>query len=99
MKKILTTISACILLASIGAPAYAKDPCKTVMCMWGVLKGKGIVKNCDEAVNDFKSIQVKKRGKFKPGATSDARQQFLNQCPNDKDQQDQIINKYGTKRW
>lgn len=99
MKKLFINIGICSLLAIQGAPAYAKDPCKTTLCMFGMLKGKGVVEGCDPAVSDFKSIVVKKKGKFKPGPTSDARRDFLSQCPYDKEQQDKIINKYGTKRW
>lgn len=99
MKKLVMSIGVFALLAIQGAPVYAKDPCKTTLCMFGMLKGKGVVDGCDSAVSDFKSIVVKKKGKFKAGRTSDARRDFLSQCPYDKEQQDKIINKYGTKRW
>ncbi|MFY1070651.1 TrbM/KikA/MpfK family conjugal transfer protein [Pseudomonas juntendi] len=99
MKKLTINLGICISLAVFGTPVYAQDPCETVLCMWGMLKGKGVVANCDPAVSDFKSIVVRKHGKFKPGATSDARRSFLGQCPFDKSQQDKIINKYGTKLW
>lgn len=99
MKKLTVNIVICISLVGLAAPAYAQDPCETLLCMWGMFKGKGVVAKCDPAVSDFKSIVVRKHGKFKPSDTSDARRSFLGQCRFGKDQQDKIIDKYGTKLW
>ncbi|WEJ71958.1 TrbM/KikA/MpfK family conjugal transfer protein [Pseudomonas sp. PSE14] len=74
---------AAVLAASfaIALPAQAKDPCATVLCMWGKLKGAGTVENCDGPVADYFDIVKKKRGKIKLSQTADARQSFLNSCP------------------
>jgi hypothetical protein len=97
MKKIIAALIATAFLLQ-GPSAFAKDPCKTVLCMAGKLQGKNVVDNCDSAVDDFYDIEVKKKGKFKASKTSDARRDFLNQCPDDKDWQDDIISVFGRAR-
>ncbi|HDS1755759.1 MULTISPECIES: TrbM/KikA/MpfK family conjugal transfer protein [Pseudomonas] len=66
---------------AIALPAEAKDPCATVLCMWGKLKGAGVVENCDGPVADYFDIVKKKKGKIKLSRTANARQSFLDSCP------------------
>lgn len=98
MRKIFSASLIAIALAAQTTPVFAKDPCETVLCMAGVLQGKGTVAGCDGPVADFYDIEVKKHGKFKPGATEDARRQFVNQCPTPGNWGDKIADKYGKVR-
>lgn len=83
-----------LLLTAI--PAHAKDPCKTVLCMWGKLQGAGTVSNCGGAVSDYFSIIKKRKGKIRWGSTANARQSFLDSCPAaDGGKTKQINNKFG----
>jgi len=87
-----------ILAASlaIALPAEAKDPCATVMCMWGMLQGAGVVDNCADPVADYFNIVERKKGKIKLSRTSNARQSFLDQCEAaDSDKTKSINNKFG----
>ena len=94
-NKVITSIFLGALLAT-SVPAHAKDPCKTVLCMWGKFSGAGTVANCGGAVSDYFSIIKKKRGKIRWDATSDARQGFLDSCPAaDNGKTKQINNKFG----
>ncbi|WP_425327717.1 TrbM/KikA/MpfK family conjugal transfer protein [Pseudomonas nitroreducens] len=77
-------------------PAQAKDPCATVLCLWGKLQGKGLVDNCEDPVRDYFDILVKKKGKIKWSDTANDRQKFLNSCPAaDRDKAKQINSKFG----
>lgn len=80
---IAKVLPAALLAASfaIALPAEAKDPCATVLCMWGKLKGAGVVENCDGPVADYFDIVKKKKGKIKLSRTANARQSFLDSCP------------------
>ncbi|MQT57765.1 conjugal transfer protein [Pseudomonas sp. FSL R10-0399] len=98
MRKVISATLITIALAAQAAPAFAKDPCETVLCMAGMLQGQGTVDGCDGPVNDFFSIVKKKHGKFKPDATQDARRQFVNQCESDNGWGDKIADKYGKFR-
>ncbi|UVL66989.1 TrbM/KikA/MpfK family conjugal transfer protein [Pseudomonas sp. B21-031] len=92
------TLPAAVLAASfaVAPPAQADDPCATVLCMWGKLKGAGVVDNCSDPVNDYFSIVKKKHGKIKLSQTSDARQSFLDQCETaDPKATKSINNKFG----
>ncbi|MGP5477582.1 TrbM/KikA/MpfK family conjugal transfer protein [Pseudomonas helleri] len=82
-------------LSAQATPALAKDPCKTVLCMAGMLQGKGTVSGCSGPVSDFFNIVKKKKGKFKPDATQDARREFVNQCPAAGNWGNKIADKYG----
>lgn len=98
MKKVISASLIVIALAAQAAPAFAKDPCETVLCMAGMLQGEGIVSGCDGPVADFFDIVKFKRGKFKPSATKDARSQFVSSCPTNNGWADKITDKYGTVR-
>ncbi|MEX5684829.1 TrbM/KikA/MpfK family conjugal transfer protein [Pseudomonas silesiensis] len=98
MKKVISASLIAIALAAQAAPAFAKDPCETVLCMAGMLQGKGTVDGCAGPVADFFDIVKKKHGKFKPDATEDARREFVNQCPTPGGWGDKIADKYGQVR-
>lgn len=98
MKKIISASLVAMALATQATTAFAKDPCETVLCMAGMLQGKGIVTGCSGPVSDFFDIVKKKKGKFKPSATQDARRQFVNQCPTPGGWGDKIADKYGQLR-
>lgn len=95
MRKIISSSLVAIVLATQATSVFAKDPCETVLCMAGMLQGKGIVTGCDGPVADFFDIKKKKKGKFKPQPTQDARRQFVNQCPTPGGWGDKIADKYG----
>ncbi|MCK9709889.1 TrbM/KikA/MpfK family conjugal transfer protein [Pseudomonas syringae] len=97
MKKILIAVTVTALLSMQSMIAQA-GPCETVLCMAGMLQGKGTVENCDGPVGDFFSIVVKKNGSFKPDATQAARREFVNQCPSAGDWGDKVADAYGTVR-
>ncbi|MBV4489059.1 TrbM/KikA/MpfK family conjugal transfer protein [Pseudomonas oryzicola] len=91
-------LSATLLTATfaIALPAEARDPCATVLCMWGKLKGAGVVENCDGPVADYFSIVKKRKGKIKLSQTANARQSFLDSCPKaDPSATKSINNKFG----
>ncbi|MBF8774835.1 TrbM/KikA/MpfK family conjugal transfer protein [Pseudomonas fulva] len=84
------------LSALVSAPTFAGDPCATVLCMFGKLKGAGVVENCDGPVADYFNIVKKKKGKIRLDKTADARQSFLDSCPAaDSDKTKEINNKFG----
>jgi hypothetical protein len=77
-------IAAVMLVAvtTLGAtPAFAKDPCKTVLCMYGRFTGNSGGSECSSAEADYFNILIKKHGDVRWGKTSTARGQFLNSCP------------------
>ncbi|WP_085621395.1 MULTISPECIES: TrbM/KikA/MpfK family conjugal transfer protein [unclassified Pseudomonas] len=89
-------IAALIVGFSVALPAEARDPCATVLCMWGKLKGAGVVENCDGPVADYFSIVKRKKGKIKLSQTADARKSFLDSCPKaDPSATRSINNKFG----
>lgn len=91
-------LPAAVMAASlaIALPAEARDPCATVLCMWGKLKGAGVVENCDGPVADYFSIVKRKKGKIKLSQTANARQSFLDSCPKaDPSATKSINNKFG----
>ncbi|SME88657.1 MULTISPECIES: TrbM/KikA/MpfK family conjugal transfer protein [unclassified Pseudomonas] len=93
--KVLPAVVLAVSFA-VALPAQAKDPCATVLCMWGKLKGAGVVDNCSGPVNDYFSIVKKKKGKIKLSQTSDARQSFLDKCEAaDPQKTKSINNKFG----
>ncbi|WP_107329155.1 TrbM/KikA/MpfK family conjugal transfer protein [Metapseudomonas otitidis] len=95
MKRLIAPALAVFLAVGV-TPAYAKDPCKTVLCMFGKLSGKGVVENCDDAVQDYFDIVKKKKKKIRWDQTSDARKQFLDSCPGaDRNSNNAINNKFG----
>lgn len=97
MKNILIAAATAALLSTQSTIVQAGS-CETVLCMAGMLQGKGTVENCDGPVGDFFSIVVKKDGHFSPDRTEAARREFVNQCPTPGNWGDQIADAYGTVR-
>lgn len=93
--KIKAMALASVLACFASVPAMAADACEVTLCMYGELTGEGGGSACSEAISEFFGIQVRKKGKFRPGPTSDKRKSFLAQCPHDHDEQDMIIKKFG----
>ncbi|MFJ4157225.1 TrbM/KikA/MpfK family conjugal transfer protein [Pseudomonas sp. NPDC089752] len=96
--KIVKMIPTVLMAATfaVALPAEARDPCATVLCMWGKLKGAGVVENCDGPVADYFDIVKKKKGKIKLSQTANARQSFLDSCPKaDPDATKSINDKFG----
>ncbi|WP_242201860.1 MULTISPECIES: TrbM/KikA/MpfK family conjugal transfer protein [unclassified Pseudomonas] len=85
-----------IFSASVVTPASAKDPCKTVLCMFGKLTGNSGGSECSSAEADYFGITVKKHGKINWGKTATARGQFLDSCPGaDKGSNKKINDTFG----
>ncbi|ECC1675598.1 IncN plasmid KikA protein [Salmonella enterica] len=84
--------------------SHAADPCAVIVCMGGKLTGNSGGSDCNSAEAAFFNIVKKKKHGFSPGRTKDAREQFLNECPdegeggNNKSLIKQIISKYGKVR-
>ncbi|WP_369937766.1 hypothetical protein [Xanthomonas tesorieronis] len=78
MKMLAVT---CLVVSSlVAAPAYAGDPCATLMCMSGKLVGAGLDQSCAGPMTDyFKIVRFDRHG-YNPNKTSDARQSYLNSC-------------------
>ncbi|MNF95307.1 hypothetical protein D3C84_780530 [compost metagenome] len=93
--KVSSLVMAGLISCAASLPAAASDPCEVTLCMWGKVTGQGGGSACSGAISKFFGIQVWKRGKFRPSATSNAREKFLGQCPEDKAEQKQIIRKFG----
>lgn len=79
-------------------PTFAKDPCKTALCMWGLLQNSDR-DGCDQAIADHFEILVKKKKKIDWNATAKERLGFTNSCPGaDRGANKQINNKFGKSR-
>jgi hypothetical protein len=73
---------ALLLCAAVITPsAFAGDPCKTVLCMFGKFTGNSGGSECTAAEADYFAIIVKKKHGIDWNATASARGQFLNSCP------------------
>lgn len=98
-KKALSSILALMLCASMPVAAWA-SPCDTLVCMMGKATGQSGGDGCNQAIKDFFSIRRYHRGDFDPDPTSNARRQFLDQCPDAQQANasnvDQIIGLFGT---
>lgn len=94
-KKLFPAVALAVT-ALVSTPTFAGDPCATVLCMFGKLKGAGVVENCDGPVADYFNIVKKKKGKIRLDKTANARQSFLDSCPAaDSDKTKEINNKFG----
>ncbi|MBN58362.1 MAG: conjugal transfer protein [Oceanospirillaceae bacterium] len=96
MKRKLALIAVTAILSI--QPAHAKDACKTVLCMAGMVQGAGVVSGCSGAVGDYFSIIKFKNGKFSPSRTASARGSFLNSCPSHSGWASTINSQYGRMR-
>jgi len=88
MKKHIL-LSLCLL--GLSHTASATSPCEVVLCM-----SKPGESECQSAEREFYSIVVFHHGRFSPSRTSQARKQYLNQCPGaDPAFVGQIISQFG----
>lgn len=94
MKKLM--LAAILAATTLSAPAFAGDPCKTILCLGGMLTGDSGGSECNDAIQDYFAIQVWKKGNFKPSSTLSKRKSYLNQCPApDGGYKDKINGKWG----
>ncbi|WP_458022778.1 hypothetical protein [Pseudomonas aeruginosa] len=106
MKKLLVTLT---LAGAVGlsSGAQAMSACEVALCMYGKTTGNSGGSECRAAEKKFFSIQVRKKGKFKPNPTFEKRKQYLNGCSEadpdaaaralgaDPAAKSKILNKYG----
>ncbi|EJZ60961.1 KikA (plasmid) [Pseudomonas fluorescens R124] len=80
----------------VPVPAFAKYPCKTVICMWGLFNGK-VQDGCDQAIEDhFDIVVYKKKKKIDWNSTAKQRLAFTNSCPgSDQGFNKKINDKFG----
>ena len=72
----------CLPVMLIAAcPAYASNPCQTLLCMAGEVSSQSGGGACSGAIANYFNIIGTKHGKFNPGRTFTARLNFLNSCP------------------
>jgi hypothetical protein len=98
MKKALSSVLVALLGASVTAPALASS-CDTLVCMAGKVQGQLGGNDCNQPIKDFFSIKKYHHGHLDLGPTSDARREFLNQCPGSQQNASNIngiISQFGT---
>jgi hypothetical protein len=79
MKKIAITFF--VVASLLAQPSHAKDSCKSMLCMAGMIQGSGVVDNCDSAVrNYFSIVKFDFDGDFDPDDTANERGAFLGGC-------------------
>ncbi len=103
----------CVVLATAffaAGSAQAMSACEVALCMYGKTTGSNGGSECRAAEKKFFSIEVKKKGKFKPNPTFNLRKAYLNQCSEadpdaaarklgaDPAAKSKILNKYGRVR-
>lgn len=98
MKVKVTTGIVILLCSIVSTSAFADDPCKVTLCLWGKMSGSSR-DGCSDAEKSFFNIVKKKHGSFLPSHTFDARKDFLNnECPSAYDPAkfvDKVLGKYG----
>lgn len=95
MKKLLLLLALMFLSVT---PAYAKEPCPSLLCMAGLFQGVGVSNECETPVHDYFSIiKFNKHGGISTSKTSKARGAFLNKCPGSDGWSKKINDKYGSK--
>lgn len=97
--KIKLSYTTCILLSALyTSSAFADEPCKVTLCLWGKMSGASS-NDCSQSEKNFFNIVKKKRGSFLPNKTFNARKNFLNnECPsvyNVSKYIEKILQKYG----
>ncbi|CAM6593964.1 TrbM/KikA/MpfK family conjugal transfer protein (plasmid) [Escherichia coli] len=80
MKKICKSLIVIFTVSWLTAPAYASDPCASVLCLYGKAVGQGGGSECSSAEKDFFNKIEKKKGKIRWSKTFNLRKNFLNQC-------------------
>lgn len=99
MKNILSIVLLATSSLVLIAPAKGADPCKQVLCLSGVMAGKGVVSDCSGAVKEYFSIIDLKHGAFSPDRTAKKRKKQLDKCPAaGADVIEKINNKFGRLR-
>ena len=91
LSKVRKSITAGLVAMAVFAttPAFAKDPCKTALCMWGLFTGSN-GSGCSQAIQDhFDIVVYKKKRRIDWDSTARQRLAFTNSCPG----ADQGINK------
>lgn len=92
-------LMSCCLLSTPSAFAQNDPACEAVVCLAGKIAGQSGGSACNGSINKYFSIVVKKRGKFNPSRTADARNSWLSQCSTDTSGSISRINaKYGRVR-
>jgi len=88
---------ALLLCAAVSTPsAFAGDPCKTVLCMFGKFTGNSGGSECVAPEADYFAIKIMKKHGIDWNATASARGQFLNSCSTaDRGYTQQINDKFG----
>ncbi|WP_116799585.1 TrbM/KikA/MpfK family conjugal transfer protein [Pseudomonas syringae] len=92
-----TRVCALFAVCLMGSgSAFAGDPCKSVLCLYGKFAGNSGSSECRSAEQDYFSILVKKHGNIKWSETASARQDYLNSCPDaDQSYTQKINDKFG----
>lgn len=68
-------------LLFFSQPVFAKDACKSLLCLAGAAMGQGGGSACNGAIKDYFSIlRFGRKGRFDAGATASARGNYINQC-------------------
>ena len=95
LRKLVTI--GVLVIATLGTgPAFAKDPCKTALCMFGLLTGTND-SECNEAIADhFDIVVFRKKKKIDWNQTAKERLGFTNSCPGADPVTNKLINdKFG----
>lgn len=98
MKKICKSLIVFFTVSWLTAPAYASDPCASVLCLYGKAVGQGGGVSAEVLKRIF-NILKKKKGSIRWSKTFDARKAFLNQCSTaDPAAISKIMSKFGRVR-
>ena len=70
-----------LVLSAFSMPAYASDPCASLLCLAGKLQGQAGGDSCSVPISDYFGIVVYGRhDKFNASGTSSARNSYIGQC-------------------
>ncbi|HEI2855096.1 TPA: conjugal transfer protein [Escherichia coli] len=96
MKRICKGLILFFSLSWLTVPAYAADPCESVLCLYGKAVGSSGGGECNSAEKAFFNILKKKKSSIRWNKTFDARKDFLNQCSSaDPAAISKIMSKFG----
>ncbi|MCE0491169.1 hypothetical protein LU196_14065 [Pantoea sp. Mb-10] len=99
LKSALPGMLLAVAALAVTAPAKAADPCEQVLCLAGVMAGKGVVSGCANPVADYFDIVETSHGAFLPDHTSRKRKSQLDKCPAaGSDTIEKINDKFGRLR-
>ncbi|MEM5373177.1 TrbM/KikA/MpfK family conjugal transfer protein [Paraburkholderia azotifigens] len=97
----VVTVAVCAVLTG-GTTAWADDDnnqnaCGAVLCLAGLMQGGNGGRECSQYEADYFSIVRYHHGHFDLSGTSNARDDFLNQCRSvGSDQKSAVNSKYGS---